>query len=376
MHVAVLGAGDIGCAVGIALAASGASVTFVGRDSPTGRELRDAACAGGARLQHRRWSAEMSAKTCMAAFTTDASNLANADVIFLACKRHHNAVLAPTIAKHAKRSAVLVVLQNGVNIEQELRAIIGAEGPLPATAVVNLNVVREILPQGRGIIFRWTSPRLRKPPAFLIPSHLADLAAMMDGAGLMVSTTTDIARAAYGKLIVNVGGNAVNALCGLDIRSMVRTPGYRKLIAAACREVEAVYKSHGIEYDPSGSAQYLRLLALPSPLLWLISQLLIGTDGRASMWSDLHYRRPTEIDYLNGHIVALGEKAGVPTPLNARLCELVRAAESANSGHPNLSPEAIAAHTPVDVSNARGSGALFFFAALVVGLGALVVGWP
>jgi 2-dehydropantoate 2-reductase len=383
MQVAVLGAGDIGCAVGIAFAAKGMKVTFIGRDSPTGCELCEAASAGGARLQHSRWSVSMSAEACASAFTTDLSKLAVADVIFLACKRHHNATLGPAIARHAKSSAALVVLQNGVGVEEELRALIGAGGPSPSQAVVNFNIVREILPERRGAVFHWTTPRVRKPPAFLLPSSVSDLARMMDDAGLMTSTTPDIARAAYGKLVVNAGGNAINALCGLDIRSMVRISGYRKLISAACLEVEAVYKANGIEYDPSGSTQYLRLLSLPSPLLWLLSQLVIGACGRSSMWSDLHYRRPTEIEYLNGEIVALGKKAGVPTPLNSRLYELVRAAEAANTGHPNLSPEAIAAHVEVSFAKGGGAGAgggggdsleaLIFYAApalfLVVGVG-------
>lgn len=390
MQVAVLGAGDIGCAVGIAFAAKGMKVTFIGRDSPTGRELCEAASAGGAYLQHSRWSVSMSAEACTSAFTTNLSKLAVADVIFLACKRHHNATLGPAIARHAKSSAVLVVLQNGVGVEEELRTLIGKEGPSPSQAVVNFNIVREILPERRGAVFHWTTPRVRKPPAFLLPSSVSDLAKEMDDAGLMTSTTPDIARAAYGKLVVNAGGNAINALCGLDIRSMVRISGYRKLISAVCLEVEAVYKAHGIEYDPSGSTQYLRLLSLPSPLLWLLSQLVIGASGRSSMWSDLHYRRPTEIEYLNGEIVALGKKAGVPTPLNSRLYELVRAAEAANAGHPNLSPEAIAgAHAQhVDVSFAKGGGAgaggggdslaaLIFYATpalfLVVGVGLAVL---
>ena len=172
----------------------------------------------------------------------------------------------------------------------------------------------------------------------------------------MASTTNDIDRAAYGKLIVNAGGNAINALSGLDIRSMIRSYGYRQLIIAVSREVEAVYAALQISYDGSGNAQYLTLLALPAPLLWLISQLLIGSDGRASMWSDLHFRRPTEIEYLNGHVVSLGKQAGVATPVNARLCELVRAAEAAQRGHPNLSPEAIAQTLDVDVDGPRHTG--------------------
>jgi 2-dehydropantoate 2-reductase len=37
--------------------------------------------------------------------------------------------------------------------------------------------------------------------------------------------------------------------------------------------------------------------------------------------------RPTEIDYLNGEVVRLGAEVGVPTPLNARIVELVHQVE-------------------------------------------------
>jgi 2-dehydropantoate 2-reductase len=46
------------------------------------------------------------------------------------------------------------------------------------------------------------------------------------------------------------------------------------------------------------------------------------------MREDVRHRRPTEVDYLNGHVVGRGEEFGIPTPLNARLVTLVRQVES------------------------------------------------
>jgi 2-dehydropantoate 2-reductase len=45
------------------------------------------------------------------------------------------------------------------------------------------------------------------------------------------------------------------------------------------------------------------------------------------MRDDLDAGRPTEIDYLQGEIVALAEKLGRTAPVNHTLRELVRAAE-------------------------------------------------
>ena len=47
---------------------------------------------------------------------------------------------------------------------------------------------------------------------------------------------------------------------------------------------------------------------------------------------------PTEVDFLNGEIVALGQRVGVPTPYNARLVRLVHEVERGGGFFP---PEAL-----------------------------------
>jgi 2-dehydropantoate 2-reductase len=46
------------------------------------------------------------------------------------------------------------------------------------------------------------------------------------------------------------------------------------------------------------------------------------------MWEDLEAGRPTEIDYLNGEVVRLAESLGRRAPVNERLVDLIRAAET------------------------------------------------
>src|SRR2546428_13767497 len=42
------------------------------------------------------------------------------------------------------------------------------------------------------------------------------------------------------------------------------------------------------------------------------------------MEQDVTKGRPTEIDYMNGHVVQQGREAGVPTPVSAATVEMVR----------------------------------------------------
>jgi 2-dehydropantoate 2-reductase len=54
----------------------------------------------------------------------------------------------------------------------------------------------------------------------------------------------------------------------------------------------------------------------------------VDPTARSSMWDDLEHGRTTEIDYLQGEIVALADRLRRPAPVNRRVVELVRVAEA------------------------------------------------
>ncbi len=49
-----------------------------------------------------------------------------------------------------------------------------------------------------------------------------------------------------------------------------------------------------------------------------------GRNWRASMAQDVAKGRPTEIDYMNGYVVAQGREHGMPTPVSAATVDMVR----------------------------------------------------
>jgi 2-dehydropantoate 2-reductase len=57
------------------------------------------------------------------------------------------------------------------------------------------------------------------------------------------------------------------------------------------------------------------------------------------MYEDFELKRKTEIDFLNGEIVNLAKKHGIPAPVNQRIVNLVKDAEQKQSGSPMHSPE-------------------------------------
>lgn len=117
-------------------------------------------------------------------------------------------------------------------------------------------------------------------------------------------------------------------------------------MADQMREALTVLKIAKIEAKPpSPVAAWLipHILRLPTPLFKIIAKQMLSIDpyARSSMWEDLEQGRKTEISELQGKIIELAEKHKVKSPINQRVMEKIREAESQKFGSPHLKPEDI-----------------------------------
>jgi 2-dehydropantoate 2-reductase len=86
---------------------------------------------------------------------------------------------------------------------------------------------------------------------------------------------------------------------------------------AAVREAMAVAAAQGIA------------LSITDPLLaWTKAGAGLGHDFKTSMLQSLEKGSVTEVDYVNGAVVRLGERLGVATPVNGTLLALLKALEA------------------------------------------------
>jgi 2-dehydropantoate 2-reductase len=85
------------------------------------------------------------------------------------------------------------------------------------------------------------------------------------------------------------------------------------------------------------------LLRLPDPIFAMVlgRTMKIDPQARSSMWQDLKQGRTTEIDYLQGAIIALAEGHDVDVPLSRQVVALIKQYESAGHGPPKLTPQKI-----------------------------------
>ncbi len=122
------------------------------------------------------------------------------------------------------------------------------------------------------------------------------------------------AAVAWGKLLLNLN-NALNALAGVPLREEIADRAWRRLLASCIDEALAALAAAGIRPAKVGAlppALIPKVLRLPDALFRLVAaaQLRIDPKARSSMADDLQQRRLTEIDQLQGRVVALADAAG------------------------------------------------------------------
>ncbi|KAJ3183037.1 hypothetical protein HDU87_007459 [Geranomyces variabilis] len=172
-------------------------------------------------------------------------------------------------------------------------------------------------------------------------------AVLLSAAGVPTDTSPDMDGIRYGKLLLNLH-NAVSALTGLPIQEELSTRAARKIWASCITETLEVYRANGINpvsFLPYGIAySYLpTILSLPTFLFARVARGMLAIDPRAtsSMYEDLVHNRPTEIDFIQGAIVALAKECGLQVPVCERVVALVKEAEKKKKGTPRLAAENI-----------------------------------
>ncbi len=326
-----MGAGAIGGYVGGRLALSGRTdVTMVGR-----RPLADEIASRG--LTIREFDSEDHVAPAQLRIEEDPQALCSCDVVFCCVKSGATAQVARALAEALGPATVIVSLQNGLRNPSVLRAAMPNNATLPA--VVSFNV---ILRDGATFHLTTSGPLMIETRASGVDQPWVDA---LRAAGLEVDEVRPLDPELWTKLLVNLN-NAVSGLSGAPTRDMLLSRNYRRVIAKLLDEALDVLQAAQIRPAnfrgvPLRAMSFI--MKLPTPIVRVVvrAQLRVDPEARASMWTDLERRRPTEVDFLNGEIVRLAEQHGLDAPINRRIVELVHEAEREASGSPQMSAETL-----------------------------------
>ncbi|MDP1583293.1 MAG: ketopantoate reductase family protein [Bradyrhizobium sp.] len=293
MQVAVIGAGAVGCYYGGLLLRAGHDVTFIGRQPHV-----DAINSNGLLLELEGFRGYLPARAAV-----DATALAAPDLVLLCVKSADTEVAGHSLAGRLRPETSLLSLQNGVDNAQRLRAVTG-HPVIAAVVYVGSEMAGpgHIRHHGGGDLVIGASPAS------------ATLAQMLEAAGIRTTISGDIEAVQWTKLITNCAFNALSAVAGIAYGPMMQVEGARDVIASAVTEAADVARACGVKIPPDLAAQIFKIpAAMP--------------NQTSSTAQDLSRGKPSEIDFLNGHVVRKGAELGIPTPTNQALPVMVKLAE-------------------------------------------------
>lgn len=233
------------------------------------------------------------------------------DLTLVFVKGHATRRAAEQASSLLGNDGVAVTLQNGVG---NLDVLIEAVGKEHAVQGVTSHGAT-LLGPGR-VRHAGTGPTHLAQPECISAEHINAVAAAFTEAGIETDVVESLDALVWGKLIINVGINALTALLQVHNGVLADTPACRQLVESVVSEAVAVA-------DARGTA-----LPYEDPVDHVLDVASKTGANRSSMLADILRGAPTEINTINGAIVREGRRLGVPTPINSVLVSLIRALEA------------------------------------------------
>ena len=253
---------------------------------------------------------------CHPVVTTDRMVTEQADVLFFCIKSISFANSLAEISPGLAKATLFLAMQNGVGHLDQLSSLRCLAGVGVTTEGANLAGPGHVRHGGHGI----TRIGLLAPEDAGGDSILQETAGILSSAGLTTRVTTTPLEDIWAKLFVNVGINALSGLHRCPNGKLLESVELKEMMIRAVREAEAVARAKGIAVNSD-------------PVAETISVCEMTAENISSMHQDILLGRRTEIDAINGAVVAEAERLGIDTPVNRNLVEQIRRAE-AKTGQP------------------------------------------
>lgn len=308
-RVAVVGAGAVGSYFGGMLARAGAQVTLIAREAHAQAIRRGGLFLDTITFQERVHPAA----------STEVSAARDAEFVLFCVKTVDTEEAARLLAPHLAPGAIVISLQNGVDNVARIRTASGIDA-LPAVVYVAAALPEpgHVKHSGRGEIIVGELPG--NPHATdSQPGRPERVAALFAGAGVPCRVSPTIEIDLWTKMVMNCAGNAVTAIAQTSFAHAARNPQIREVMRQMIEETVKVGRACGVQLPEAG---------------WVEKGIKNAEDlgeATSSTAQDIARGKRTEIDSLNGYIVRCGAELGVPVPVSATLCALVKLIEERNA---------------------------------------------
>jgi 2-dehydropantoate 2-reductase len=235
------------------------------------------------------------------------------DLIIVGLKHHHLDQALPDLRGFVGEHTTILSVMNGLDSEDMIGAVYGMDKLLYAIAV-GIDAVREgnaVVVNNPGRIIFGEAENTSISP------RVSQVRQALDRAGILHETPVDMLRILWWKFMVNVGVNQASAVMRAPYGAFQFSVDAQALMESLMREVLALAGQAGINLVEQDIADWYAVLNTLSPV------------GKTSMLQDIEARRKTEVEIFAGKVVALGQRYGVPVPVNETVMRIIRVLERA-----------------------------------------------
>lgn len=298
MRITVIGAGGVGGYFGARLSQGGNDVAFIARGEHL-KALRSQGLVvesslGEIRLPRVRAS-------------DNPAELGVPDVILMCVKLWDTEAVARAALPIVGPNTAVISLQNGVQKDQVLQAILGKRPVLGGVCYISSRIARPGCIQHIGSIQKLVFGEYDGSTSGRVEAFLS----ACKQSGIEAEISSDIHRVIWEKFVFLVGLSATTTAMQETIGRIRSNPQTRAFLLDVMREVVAVGRAHGIRIDEQYAENRAQFVdSLP-------------TDMTSSMYNDLMQKKRLEVTWLSGGVVELGRVVGIDTPLNRAVNDIL-----------------------------------------------------
>jgi 2-dehydropantoate 2-reductase len=303
MKICILGAGALGSTIGGVLTEAGLEVHLI---DPWTEHVNAMNRQG---LKLREDSSDRIVKVRAA---TGCQGIGAADLILVLVKSYHTTEALKNAGPMMGDQTVVLSFQNGLGNEDILAEVVGKDRVIGGRTFAG-----GVLLGPGHVIAGWKGKQTSIGELDgRITERVNAIARQFNQAGLKTNISTNIVGIMWDKLLINVATGALSGMTRLPYGELYKVKEVMDCAVEAVSEAIAVAK-----------AMSVKLTVNDPKAIWLKAAENLPPEFKASMLQDIEKGSRTEIDSINGSVVRLGERHGVPTPVNRALVAAIKGIE-------------------------------------------------
>lgn len=297
-QITIIGAGAIGLLYGARLSGAGCRIEMVTRTMEQAELIRRQGIIYTDR--NGKATACPAEASCYSAWEPGGNGW-----MLLAVKQHHIGEDLAGVLARAAAQRPLLCLQNGIGHMELLRS------RMPEAALCAGVTTEGALRTASNAVRHTGAGRLAIEQLGSSMEHSQNLLVnIMKKAGIDAFLSNEVLTLVSQKLLINAVINPLTALLGVRNGDIVAQPHPKKLAEALFVETQAILEQAGYPVQPEDWERVKDVCKLTA-------------GNQSSMLADVQAGRKTEIAWINGAVVALADRYGIPSPLNKAVIALI-----------------------------------------------------